>query len=338
MPDKKNIDEPLEVSVIIPAYNAGEFLARALDSVIAQTRSADEIIVVDDGSADDTGMVAKGYGAQVKYIYQENAGASAARNAGIKAAQHEWIAFLDGDDEWLPEKLQLQMALLQRNPLLDWTTGNFYRCLCRENRRGPDISPDKAARLLQDKDYLDNYFTGYTKGLGGWTGTMLIKKKVLEEAGLFCVEQRVTEDLDLWFRIAYRHPRIGYLAEPLSVYYVDTPGSLVKTQKDPKYIRMLLERHFKLARAYGCLEEFYPCAALILGHWLKVLLQADRGAQVRSLLCQYGWLFSGYCRLTTYISALFPRTARLYRRIRLWLGKVTRRKRNRYPSSGEGFD
>jgi len=104
------------ISVVIPAYNAAGTIGRALDSVIAQTHPAREILVVDDGSTDRTAQVVSEYGGRVEYLYQDNAGPGAARNAGIRAAHGEWIAFLDADDEWLPHRLALQAELLQRDP------------------------------------------------------------------------------------------------------------------------------------------------------------------------------------------------------------------------------
>lgn len=101
------------VSVVIPTFNRAKILQRALDSVFAQTRPADEIIVVDDGSTDDTRRVIEGYGSRVRYVYQTNAGVGAARNAGIKATTSDFVAFLDSDDLWGPEKLQLQMQALE---------------------------------------------------------------------------------------------------------------------------------------------------------------------------------------------------------------------------------
>lgn len=92
------------VAAVIPTYNSAHLIRRALDSVVAQTRPVDEIIVVDDGSTDNTEEVVKAY-AGVRYIRQENSGAAIARNNGIFAAQSEWIAFLDADDEWLPDKI-----------------------------------------------------------------------------------------------------------------------------------------------------------------------------------------------------------------------------------------
>lgn len=107
-----------KVSVIIPTYNRAEYVTQAIDSVLAQTYTDYEIIVVDDGSADNTKEVLLPYMDRIRYIYQENAGASAARNKGIKAAKGDWIAFLDSDDEWLPGKLAVQIRAVERHPQL----------------------------------------------------------------------------------------------------------------------------------------------------------------------------------------------------------------------------
>ena len=114
------------ITVVIPAHNAGEHLGRALESVLAQTRPADEILVVDDGSTDNTAEVARSYGSAVTYLYQDQRGAGAARNRGIEAATGDWVAFLDADDEWLPEKLAVQCEHLARHKEVVWTCGNFY--------------------------------------------------------------------------------------------------------------------------------------------------------------------------------------------------------------------
>ncbi|MHC5141971.1 MAG: glycosyltransferase family 2 protein, partial [Planctomycetota bacterium] len=120
----------MKISVVIPAYNAEKHIARAIESVLAQTRPADEVIVIDDGSSDATAEVVRSFGDKVIFIQQENAGASVARNAGIEAATSDWIAFLDADDEWLPNKLQLQVEHFKRNPDLLWATGNYVNCQC----------------------------------------------------------------------------------------------------------------------------------------------------------------------------------------------------------------
>lgn len=105
-----------QVSIIIPTYNRARYVTKAIDSVLAQTYKDYEIIVVDDGSKDDTREALKPYIDKIRYIYQENAGVSAARNTGIRAAKGEWVAFLDSDDEWLPEKLAVQMDCVLKHP------------------------------------------------------------------------------------------------------------------------------------------------------------------------------------------------------------------------------
>ncbi|MHC5139531.1 MAG: glycosyltransferase family 2 protein, partial [Planctomycetota bacterium] len=104
--------EKLTISAVIPAYNAAKYIARSIDSVLAQTHPVDEIVIVDDGSTDNTAAIIKDYGDKVRYIHQPNAGVSAARNTGIEAATGNWIAFLDADDEWLPEKIKRQVENL----------------------------------------------------------------------------------------------------------------------------------------------------------------------------------------------------------------------------------
>lgn len=110
------------VSVIIPSHNSAHFLPGAIDSLLAQTIPADEIIVVDDGSVDETAEVCRAYGARVRYIRQENLLASVARNTGIAAAHGDWLAFLDADDVWEPNKLELQLTALSQHEAADFCT------------------------------------------------------------------------------------------------------------------------------------------------------------------------------------------------------------------------
>ncbi|HWL92825.1 MAG TPA: glycosyltransferase family 2 protein [Phycisphaerae bacterium] len=111
---------PDSVCAIIPTYNSADTLRSAVDSVLNQTRAADEILVVDDGSTDSTADVCRGYDDALTYIKKENAGASAARNTGARAARGRWLAFLDADDVWDPEKLEIQLAALEQRPEADF--------------------------------------------------------------------------------------------------------------------------------------------------------------------------------------------------------------------------
>src|SRR6267143_1280624 len=104
------------ISVIIPTYNRERFVIKAIDSILNQTVKDYEIIVIDDGSTDGTRTALEAYSKKIRYIYQENAGVSSARNAGIKKAQGEWMAFLDSDDEWTKDYLSTQMAHIRKYP------------------------------------------------------------------------------------------------------------------------------------------------------------------------------------------------------------------------------
>ena len=305
----ENRDEiQFAISVVIPAYNAGRHLARTIDSVLAQTFCALEIIVVDDGSTDDTAEVARTYGSKIRYIAQNNAGASVARNTGIEAAKGEWIAFLDADDEWLPEKLAKQTELLERNPDLVWTTGNFIDCACSKEQRSPHVAIDTAKGVLGGKEYSESFFKAFRQNVWGCTDTMLIRRDVLFEAGLFRRGQLRGNDYDMWWRIAYRWPKIGYLAEPLAVYHLDVEGSIIRTCKDGAISRDLIQRHLELARQHGRADDFRPCAIYLLRRWMRAMLFEARGREVRAMIRQFDELLPGWYKAFMRLFAAFPRT------------------------------
>ncbi|MBE0547616.1 MAG: glycosyltransferase [Rubrivivax sp.] len=198
------------VSVVIPAYNVQAHLAQCLVSVSSQARDFEiEVIVVDDGSADATVEIARRT-AGVRCITQPNRGPSAARNLGIAAARGKYIAFLDADDLWPLGKLQAQIRLLQQHPELALVFGDCRqfdangqrpRTEFQANRLGaaawgpgPAI-PDAYALLLEV-----NFIT---------TGSVIVRRDVLQQVGGFAVDLRLVEDLDLWLRIARLHP-IGW--------------------------------------------------------------------------------------------------------------------------------
>src|SRR5215213_6400356 len=104
------------VAAIIPVYNGASQIQRSIESVLAQTRQVDEVIVIDDGSTDQTADVVRSYGDRVRLLQQKNAGVAAARNHGMREARSQWIAFLDHDDAWLPEKIEEQLGALEAKP------------------------------------------------------------------------------------------------------------------------------------------------------------------------------------------------------------------------------
>ena len=297
------------MTTVIPAYNVEEYVGRAIDSVLGQTLAAEEIIVVDDGSTDGTGERIARYGSRVRCIHQENQGLACARNTGIKAATCEWIAFLDGDDEWDAHGLAEHVAVIQRNPDLRWCTGNTLRCLCDENRRGPDLSIARAKKLLAGEDCFDDYFLACRNGAGGNANTMVIRKEVFEEIGLFNTHQVFAEDLDMWWRIAYRYPRIGYVVKPVAVYHMTRPDAMTQTFKTDKMrvLADLLERHLTLAEQNNRLQEFRALASQLVHDWLRSILFCNCPEEINGLLTRFGSLLSLRFRWSVRFLMLAPR-------------------------------
>lgn len=297
------------ISVVIPAYNAGGFIKRTIDSVLAQTYRDYEVIVVDDGSTDNTAEAVRSYAGKVRYIYQENAGDGPARNTGIRAAKGDWIAFLDHDDEWLPQKLELQMKLLDRNPALRWCGANYYMsCLGRRDAVGNVTALQKA---LAGRDYFENFFTAVgQKGCSLITTTMVIHKEVFEQAGLFDSCWLLCADFDMWWRIAYSFPRIGYLAQPLAMMHLDALDIAAARRhlagKRGEDARKLVARHLKLAKEQGMLAEFTPLAKKVLRKSLVTTIYHGFRDDARTTVRQFSGLFPWYWRFGTYLLTIFP--------------------------------
>jgi glycosyltransferase involved in cell wall biosynthesis len=283
----------MKISAIIPAYNSEGTIARALNSVLAQTRPADEIIVIDDGSTDRTAQAVQSFGSRVRLIRQANAGVSAARNTGIQAASGDWIAFLDADDEWLHEKLRLQTEHLRRHPDLKWTYGNFYQKKTVGEGLAPAHSQARISKLLREGEVFDDYFKGYVNYAYAWTSVLVIEKEIFGVAGLFEPGMKRAQDNDLWFRIAYQFPEVGYLAEPLAVYHMATPGSSTKVNDSVDFMIDLVHRHEGLSRRYRRDEAFRPCIINMVQTWIRQLIQQKRYADARCLLKSFPVYCSG---------------------------------------------
>ncbi|PLX81061.1 MAG: glycosyltransferase family 2 protein [Desulfuromonas sp.] len=145
---------PIPVSVIVPVYNGERYLAEALSSILGQSLPPAEIIVIDDGSTDRTAEIAAASSPAITCIRQENAGAAAARNRGIETANGDFFAFLDHDDIWETNKLELQWAALQEDPDLDVVFGHVLQFYC------PSLSPDERAALPLPNRPLPAYLSG----------------------------------------------------------------------------------------------------------------------------------------------------------------------------------
>jgi len=253
----------MRISVIIPSYNRRHTLERALQSVIEQSSPVDEIIVVDDGSTDGSRqLVAAGF-PQVKIIRQPNLGVSAARNRGIEAAACEWIALLDSDDCWLPQKIEKIRAAWSREP---------EQVLFHSDeiwvRRGVRVNPMHKHRKS-----------------GGWIfrhclprcaispSATVMRRSTLLELGLFDESLPACEDYDLWLRLCHRYP-VCYIDEALIVKYGGHDDQLSR-----RYAAM---DRFRVRALIGLLEQSplapgdYRAAAAELRSRLEILLRGAR--------------------------------------------------------------
>jgi len=197
-----------QISVIIPCYNHARYLGEAIQSARAQTYRDVEIIVVDDGSTDDTAQVAAAFSASVRYIFQTNAGLSAARNTGIRASAGEYIALLDADDLWRPEFLETLAAILDRDPSL----GAVYSGSQFINVRG-EVLPQVITRTVPANALRD----ALTDGEFFPPCAVLTRKNVFQRVGLFDETLSASEDWDMWLRVAAQFPFAG-IANGLALY------------------------------------------------------------------------------------------------------------------------
>ncbi len=253
----------MRVSVVIPTWNRAGLLLEALGSVFAQTRPADEVIVVDDGSTDDTVARLEALGDRVRLVRRRRGGAAAARNAGVRAATGDWLAFLDSDDLWEPTKLEKQIAALRRDG-----TARLVFCDSRAvDREGRPIAghqkPVHGGRITAI--LFEHVFVH--------TPSVFVDRALFESLGGFREDLRVCEDYDLWLRASLETPFL-LVAEPLfvrrvhseSLAHEENPESLeckcrvldafsedprARRVLPPDVIRRRLARvHFTAARTY----------------------------------------------------------------------------------------
>ncbi len=231
----KNTLEPADVSVIIPTFNRSRWVREAVESVLHQTVKPREILVVDDGSTDDTGEILSGYGDVIRVVrLEENRGVSAARNRGIEAAACRYVAFLDSDDLWLPRKLEAQMAHVQEHPEIQiHQTDEIWV------RNGVRVNPGNRHRKPEGWIFEASLHLCLIS-----PSAVLIDRRLFDEVGLFDERYPACEDYDLWLRITCRFP-VGLLRQPMIVKRGGHADQLSKLPVLDKYriesIRNLLQ-------------------------------------------------------------------------------------------------
>ena len=210
--------------MVIPLYNKGLHIKRAIDSVLNQTFQNFEIIIIDDGSTDEGVEVVRGcMDHRIRLIQQKNKGVSTARNRGVSAAEADLIAFLDADDEWFPGHLEEIMKLKNNFPSAGMFVTNYYYITERGNKKSPNI---KCVPKPPWRGLLSHYFL--TASLGEMPfniSTMAIPTTVYELSGGFLQQWNWAEDHELWGRIALHYP-IAYSWEPGACWYHDAQNRL----------------------------------------------------------------------------------------------------------------
>jgi len=228
------------VSVVIPTFNYGHFVTEAVDSALAQTYRPVEVVVVDDGSTDDTRARLGPYRDRIAYVHQPNRGLSAARNAGVARARGPVIALLDADDQFHPRKLELQMAYLAAHPAVGLVACESFedpalRWPAVDPAGGP-ATPVGLRALVTRSRFAPS--------------SVAVRKACLDAVGPFDPALRSAEDRDMWIRVAARFP-VARLEAPLCWYRVQ-PGSMSHNpDRMERYERVVLDRAFALPPLRG---------------------------------------------------------------------------------------
>ena len=226
-----NISSPL-VSVIIPTYNKSHFLKHTIESVINQTYSNIEIIVIDDGSTDNTEELAKSYGSKIKYIKQNNLGGTASRNTGIKSATGKYLNFLDHDDLFLPEKIEKQVRVLESNPKVGFVHCRYFFI--------DEIGKQLAKVFILPEG---NIYKKLIAGCFIWSGAPLIRKSCIDKVGIFD-ESIWSSDWDMWLRIVKEETRIACVQEPLGEYRIHHESTMLNVEKTENDDVKILDKVF----------------------------------------------------------------------------------------------
>ncbi len=232
--------------MIISAYNVEEFIGAAIESALGQTYPNVEVVVVDDGSTDGTAAVIDNYRSKIVVVSQANAGVCAARNAGIRASSGELLGLLDGDDVWLPERVDRLVSFLDARPDLALVTSDSWvmegftptqRQSYRDRRKRP--FPATEADQIPEIARFNFLFVG-----------VVFRRSLIDECGMFTVGPRYgnrgsiesAEDFDLWTRFLLSGARAGFVDEPLG-YYRERHGSLSQSPHQALAHQAVLERH-----------------------------------------------------------------------------------------------
>ncbi|KKD38741.1 glycosyltransferase family 2 protein [Limnoraphis robusta] len=241
------------ISVVIPAYNCDRYVAQAVESVLHQTYSSVEIIVIDDGSQDNTRQVLQPYSAQIRYVYQDNQGVSVARNHGIHLAQGEFVAFLDADDVFLRDKLAAQLAVFEANPKLGIVHSGWRRI----NQQGETLMDVQPWEMVPELN-LESWLRWKPFGT---MGTLMFRRNWLEEVGGFEPGLTHAEDVDLILRLALKGCEAEWLRQSTVCYRQHDQNTMRDGISQAKSINWVLERFLS--------REDIPLEIRLIEKWVR---------------------------------------------------------------------
>ena len=274
---------PKSASVVIPTYNYGRFIVDAVRSVLNQTRLPSEIIVVDDGSTDETAAVVRAFGDGVRYIRQDNAGVCAARNRGVSESTSELIAFLDADDMWEPTNLEKHIARFENDEEI-----GLVHCAMREF----DGETGETIRFHMEggeDGVADNLLLWEGPVIVGPGGTVTVSRKAYDHVGGFDTRMEVGEDWDFCYRVA-RSFKIGFVAEPLVNYRNHNAAAHRNVENMERGMLMFYEKAFATGdpeilklrrRAYGNFHKVMAGSYFHSGRMGKFFTHAAKSIWMR---------------------------------------------------------
>jgi|Deesub1362A_J573_1020465.scaffolds.fasta_scaffold01563_2 glycosyltransferase involved in cell wall biosynthesis len=299
------------VSVIIPTYNRAPLIGRAVRSVLNQTYQDFEVIVVDDGSQDNTEEVVKNFhDERIRYIkHEKNKGAAAARNSGIRVAKGKYIAFQDSDDEWLPRKLEKQMKVFETSPEVGVVFTDVFRVSKNgkmEYRQSPSIMEGK---IINPK-------TSDYQVAGLPIASTVVRKKCFDKVGIFDERLPRLIDLDLFIRLS-KNFRFHHIKEPLVKYYV-TEG--ITSDSNALFIarELLLKKYAEDVKEN---KKFFAKQYFEMGYCLQLSGKFNEGkkyflkaAKLSPLRIQFLW-----ATFLSFLSISYPsyeKRVRIFRRVK----------------------
>ena len=273
---------PKSVSVVIPTYNYGRFIKAAISSVLDQTRSPSEVIVVDDGSTDQTSAVVAAFGKAVRYMRQDNAGVSAARNLGVRESTSQLIAFLDADDILEPSTLEKQVARLDSDEEI-----GLVHCGMREfdDETGATIR----LHLEGGEDRVANNLLLWEGPVIVAAGAIIVSRQAFDRVGGFDTRMKVGEDWDFCYRVAQRF-KIGFVAEPLVNYRRHNAAAHRNVENMERGMLMFYEKAFATSdpeilklrrRAYGNFHKVMAGSYFHSGRMGKFFTHAAKSIWMR---------------------------------------------------------